>query len=95
MIEGKDLFSVRVNPPYDTVRWRLLCWLLRVKTNFIASVDMTCFQFKNHFLYYFGKPVVSLTEFDQVEMLIRFLKNWRQRKRRLSVRGYPWTSLRL
>lgn len=64
LIEGKDLFSVRVNPPYDTVKWRLLCWLLRVKTNFIASVDMTCFQFKNHFLYYFGKPVVSLTEFD-------------------------------
>lgn len=22
LIEGKDLFSVRVNPPYDTVKWR-------------------------------------------------------------------------
>ena len=64
LLEGKDLFTVSVRN-YDTIKWRLFCWLLNKSCNFVATIDMVGFQFLDNYVYYYGKPIISLASVDQ------------------------------
>lgn len=67
LLNGKDLFSVTVRN-YDTVKWRILLWLLHQQTGFLPSTKMREFNFKDKCLYLYDKPIISLTEVDKSGM---------------------------
>ena len=63
LLAGKDLFGVSVKN-YDTIKWRILLWMLHQQTGFIPSSTMDGFRFKDKYLYLYNKPIISLSEVD-------------------------------
>lgn len=64
LLNGKDLFSVTVRN-YDTVKWRILLWMLHQQTGFMPSSAMGEFLFKDKYLYLYNKPIIPLTIVDK------------------------------
>ena len=64
LLNGKDLFSVSVRN-YDTVKWRILLWMLHQQTGFMPSSAMGEFLFKDKYLYLYNKPIIPLTIVDK------------------------------
>lgn len=64
LLTGRDLFSVSVRN-YDTVKWRLILWLLHQQTGFMPSSAMQEFHFKNRYLYIYNKPIIPLSVVDE------------------------------
>lgn len=64
LLTGRDLFSVSVRS-YDTVKWRLMLWLLHQQTGFMPSSTMQELRFKSRYLYIYNKPIISLSNVDE------------------------------
>lgn len=63
LLHGKDVFTVSVRN-YDTVKWRLLCWLLNIKNDIVASPDFAIISCKNRYVYCDGKPIAPIDAVD-------------------------------
>lgn len=83
LLNGKDLFSVTVRN-YDTVKWRILLWLLHQQTGFLPSTKMREFNFKDKCLYLYDKPIISLTEVDKSGMAEKIEHELKAKKHELS-----------
>lgn len=64
LLDGRDLFSVSVRN-YDTVKWRLMLWMLHQQTGFMPSSTMQEFHFKNRYLYIYNRPIIPLSVVDE------------------------------
>lgn len=64
LLTGRDLFSVSVRN-YDTVKWRLMLWMLHQQTGFMPSSTMQELHFKNRYLYIYNKPIIPLSVVDE------------------------------
>lgn len=63
LLDGKDLFTVSVKN-FDTVKWRLLCWLLNIHNDYVASYDFDFISCKNRYVYCDGKPIAPIDAVD-------------------------------